>query len=339
MLVSDSLPAMLASELSEAIDRRETVYTALGLAADPFPTEPALGRFVPTATQQSMLNDLVHWVDDSDARPIAIVAGSRGVGKTSLLLELNDVVANNDAVVTAVVTDAGSRRSDAQLLRDIITAFGGEPTGRTGLELQGEARARFGTVATSSRRPLLLIDAANFSGSQLEIVRSLLNGSNVRMVLFSDVDLIDRIARRQSLSALAGLTRQIDPLRGEEIAAFIRQRIDAARINPDRQATLIDDAAIEVVASWSAGIPAAIVRLMSEALLEAIARGQTVIDQSIARQVARELTDQARIEARRDDDGSGNPVVQTRIPLPIFEDISPLTGARKRRSGRQREGS
>lgn len=314
-------------------------FASLGLSRNPFALNADSGQFVPNTAHFAVLDAFDLWRGRDDAPPLAIVTGVEGAGKTRLLHETHRVVANDNAIAAAIVVDTGTRRSDAQLLRQIIAAFNATPTGRTGLKLQAEAREVFAAIAQDSRRPLLLIDGANFAGSQLEIVRSLLTGTSLRLVLFGDTDLADRVQRRQSLAALTGLTQRIEPLGPADVTTFIRHLIDDARLDASPPSSLIDDDAIDLVTTWSGGVPGRIVHLLHQAMLELLARGQSAIDRDIVQHVLADLSE----PAPGDDEaatgkGNPNPVVQTRIPLPIFAGMPTSRQGRTRRAG-ERGGS
>jgi type II secretory pathway predicted ATPase ExeA len=312
--------------------RRESVFAALGLVANPFPHDPGAGPFIETASQISVLAALQEWWNTPTAGSLAIVTGPAGAGKTRLLLELRNVVADDNAAL-AILADPGARRSDAQLLKDAIAAFGAEPFARTGLELQGELRRHIARIASEGQRPLLLVDAANFAGSQLEILRSLLTDSPLRVVLFGEPDLTDRVARRRSLTGYIGYVGSIGALQADESVRLITERIATVSA---RGTALLDDDALESVATLATGNPGAVIRIMHTALLETIALGHQRIDRATILQSARALEEQP-VHAS-DDDAEGDLVIQTRIELPGFEDVAPPPATR-RRGGRARGGA
>jgi type II secretory pathway predicted ATPase ExeA len=312
----------------------ENAFTPLGLSRNPFALNRESGQFVPNTAHFAVLDAFDQWRGRDDAPPLALVTGVEGAGKTRLLHELHSVVANDNTVSAAIVADAGTRRSDAQLLRQILAAFNATPTGRTGLKLQAEAREVFAAIAQEARQPLLLIDGANFAGSQLEIVRSLLTGTSLRLVLFGDTDLTDRVQRRQSLAALTGLTQRIEPLGATDVATFIRHLIDDARLDAAPPSSLIDNDAIDLVTTWSGGVPGRIVHLLHQAMLELLARGQSAIDRDIIQHVLADLAEPAPEDeaGARNRNGNPHPVVQTRIPLPIFAEMPASRQGRTRRA-------
>jgi type II secretory pathway predicted ATPase ExeA len=299
---------------------RATVFSALGLIANPFPDDPGAGPFIATAAQATVLDALRHWWNEAGTGQLAIVTGEAGSGRTRTLIEFRAVVAGNNGTRVAVLPDPASRRSDAQLLKDAIAAFEAEPLARTGLELQQEFRRRITGIAESGQRPLLLVDGANLAGSQLEILRGLLTGSPLGVVLFGDSDLVDRVARRRSLAAFVTYTGMIEPFTVKETTRLIGDRI--AHANGDRN--LLEPDALRAIANLAGGNPRAIVRLTHAALLETIARGQTRVDHAAVQQAA--LIANSAPAHRTNEEEEGDLVIQTRIQLPGLDEVNPASG-------------
>lgn len=308
--------------------RLATIYGAIGLAGNPFPADPEAGAFVSIPQHASASAALGTWLEDGPGSGLALVTGEPGSGRTRLMLRLAEALSSRPSrsrVVVATVRGASERRTDSRLLRAIAEALGAEATGRTGLELTTSIRGRLERTRDAGLTTAILIDDAAFAGSQLEIVRSLLPETGVRVVLFGPPELRERVARRRSL---AGSLRQAVALGAMDeavIAGFLASRIEPVRQGEGgreglrrREDELFTPDAVAIIARWSAGNPGAVVRIAGECLLEAIASSQPVVDGSVAHRVARELTDRARNEARRIAEAPfREPAVQTRLPLEI----------------------
>jgi type II secretory pathway predicted ATPase ExeA len=304
-----------------------SVFASLGLIANPFPNDPGAGPFIEAANHTAALDQLNTWWSDPAGGSLAVVTGESGSGKSRVLIEFRNVVANDNTTTIAVLADRGQRRSDAQLLRDIVSAFGGAPNGRTGLELQGEVRQQVLGIAEAGDRSLVLIDAANFSGSQLEILRSLLTDSPARIVLFGAPDLPDRIIRRRSLAAFVGLAVQIDPITDDELIEIIRQRVAVNQASTSELAIQPD--ALTTVATLARGNPGIATRLMHATLIEALASGRHHIDRDLIAQAQRAVEEQGVPQMGTD---AADIVIQTRFQLPGFESIATPPTERRRRT-------
>lgn len=321
-----SAPSAVAGRTSQ-----ESIFSSLGFVSSPFPDDPAAGPWTATDSQSILLDLLTDWWDEEPAGSLALVTGSPGSGKTRSMLELHHVVARNNGTKVVVVGDKGSKRSDAQILREIVSAMGGIPAGRTGLELLGEVRRGFEVVVAAGQRPLVLIDSANFAGSQLEIMRSLLTDSGASIVLFGNPDLRDRVGRRQSLAALVGFASSLEPFDRMEIIAMIEDRLTASRVANREPMFRIEDEAYEILNDLVSGNPGAAIDLMRTVLIDCLALNRMVVD-AAAVQRAHEST---RDPAERPGTGPAmDVVVQTRFVLPGFEQDAPPGPDRRRRGNR-----
>ncbi len=305
-----------------AATRLATIYRAVGLSGNPFPGDPRSGAFVAIPSHASAMTTLLTWLDHDAGSGLALVTGAPGTGRTRLMLQLADTLASRPDLAVATVQTGDERRTDAQLLRTIIDALGGEPTGRsgrTGLELSNTIRTLIEQNRNRGCRSVILIDDAAFTGSRLEIVRTLLSSApGVSLVLFGPPELRERIGRRRSLAGSLRQTIALGAMDREAVGSFLEGRIRAMRLSPGtgEDRPLVTDEAVEIVAEWSAGNPGAVVRIAGECVLEAIACSQTVVDRRVAHRVARELTDHARQQARLVAAAPfAEPAVQTRLLL------------------------
>ncbi|HVL22876.1 MAG TPA: ATP-binding protein [Thermomicrobiales bacterium] len=185
------------------VTRLATIYQALALADDPFARDPRAGAFAATSVHDAARTQLRAWIASdatgTDGR-LGIVTGDPGTGRTRLLTELARELAADPAHHVAILPDDEAFRTDAQILRGILAAFGQTPTGRTGLELMREFDDTLAAIRSAGKRPGILIDGADFSGPRLELTRNLLRdggASGLWVVLFGPPDLRDRIARRR----------------------------------------------------------------------------------------------------------------------------------------------
>jgi len=338
-------PAFTSRNGSAPLSRLSTIFQALDLIDDPFPLDPRAGAFAPTSVHGPARAQLLTWAAGESSGPdgrLGIVVGEQGSGKTRLLIELAEALAAEPAHAIALLPDDEAYRTDAQILRGILAAFGQVPVGRTGLELMAEFREALAAIEASGKRPGLLIDGADFSGSRLELTRNLLRdagGNGLWILLLGQPDLRDRIARRRSLRGLLELTVELGPLDTGDCRTLVDHRVDAMRRAGDHRPRFDDDAHA-ILAGWSHGNAGKVVHLAGECLVEAIARGAEIVDERIAHQVARELTDQARAQARAEAASPlAEPAIQTKIPLFLDDHLevsSPATSSGRSGRGRRR---
>jgi hypothetical protein len=165
-------------------------------------------RFTPTSGQRATAATLREALRAPARSPsLLLVTGDPGAGKSAMLPDLLDDLAGDLALGVVISDDA---HADGRLLRSMIAAFDEAPAGRSGLDLLTQLRATFAARAGAGRRPVLLIDGAErLTGSQLEIVRSLLTPAAddtaptappVAIVLVGRPELNERIRRRRPLA-------------------------------------------------------------------------------------------------------------------------------------------
>lgn len=314
--------------------RLAAIYRTLDLTGDPFALDPLSGTVAPLGTFEDGRAALLAWLQQRGESPsLGLITGSAGSGRTMLLAEVaSGLTADPSITLHPVVLDDG-KQTDVRLLRAIIHALGGEPAGRTGLELVNETRVLVANSIRAGNRPVIVLDDAELGGSRLEILRSLLTppedapaGYELRIILTGERDLRDRLARRRTLAYQIGCTVDLAPLDGDEVAVLVRSRIEGMRegrepVAEDASPRFADDA-LAIVGEWSGGNPGAVIRLAGECLLEAIARGKRDVDAEIAHDVARELTDRARQVARAEAAAPYVlPAVQTKLALTLADDV------------------
>lgn len=314
-------------------------------ARPPFLTAPVAtdrATWVAIPSHVVVLDDLTSWIVDpltsTQGGGLAVVTGEPGSGQTSLLTALAGSLAERPGLVVATVADDGNRRSDALLPRAMIAALGGVPVGRTGRELIAEVRTLMQAWLDAGQRPVILIDNAALGGSQLEIVRMLLlpagdepTAPGPLLVLFGPPELSDRIRRRRALAGMVERRHVLPPLDSPEIGALV-DGLMAAR--PDGARSLFSGEAIAIVAAWSGGNLARVVRIAGECQREAIARNRREVDGTIARDIVSSLGDSGGAVPT---DAMAADVVQTRLELgfPGPDPTAGMTG-RAARSRRRR---
>lgn len=191
-----------------------------------------LDRFTPTSGQRATGASLRDALRAPAAAPaLLLVTGEPGSGKSAMLAELHDRVDHDPGLAAGATIDAADAHSDGRLLRAIFAAFDETPSGRSGIELLTTLRAFFVARADDGRRPALFIDGAEaLTGSQLEIVRSLLTpvaGEDVPVTIHPVVTLVgrpelrERIRRRRPLAQRRALDLQLAPPNPDDIARLI----------------------------------------------------------------------------------------------------------------------
>lgn len=295
-----------------------TLQRAFALASDPFADEAA---FVPIPAQVAATDALRGWIGEMRGEPdrpdrLGVLTGEPGSGKTRVLANVAGTA--DDRLRLVRLPDVPSHRTDAQLLKAIIAALEAEPVGRTGLELRGEVRAALQALRDAGVQTGLLIDDADFKGSQLELVRNLLRdaaGTGFWIILAGTPDLHDRMRRRRSLRGMMGPVLSLDDLPAADLAMLVRGRIDAVR-GDSTPGEILPAPAMGILAEWATGNPARMLHAAREALLAAAEADLATASGEIARETVRRLTVAEANEARAQVAAATGRPVQATMPLP-----------------------
>jgi hypothetical protein len=320
---------MASSTLSPTIPalndgRGARVAEAFALTDDPFSLDIHGDIFVATSMHGPAREELRRWIVemlDDPNRPdrLAVVTGEEGSGKSHLLTVIAREFASDARRRLIILPGPAGQRTDAQILRAILSALGADPTGRTGLELRREIQTALGAVDRAGLQLGLLIDGADFKGSHLELIRNLLRdaeGTGLWIVLFGTPDLQLRMSRRRSLRGLMGPAIPLRPLPGADLDMVLDERIDAVRTDRTTM-TLFPPDVRTTIRNWSDGNMAKLMRIAGACLLAAATQGNEAVTPEIARQAARDLTiDEANgVRPNSTTSSREGSVVQTQIPL------------------------
>jgi type II secretory pathway predicted ATPase ExeA len=257
-------------------------YRHIGLIREPFSPEPDLAFLAPTlglADARARLGDFV-----AARGSIALISGTRGIGKSMLRLALQNDLAPRAALRIVPLDRPAEWSTDVAFLRTVSLAFGGEATGRTTLDLLTEIEARLAVFADDDHWPVLLIDDAHrLTSSQLELLRTIssLEPNSLSVILFAEPDLEERIARRRSLDSRVELRHRLNPLNSGDAHALLRHRLRLAAPSGDDTSSPFDDAAIRELVAQANGIPGSLMAFAAKAIDLAARRNAAGIDEAL----------------------------------------------------------
>jgi len=224
-----------------------------------------------------------------DAIPgsLIVVSGDEGIGNLLLLAVLLDTPSGS--VAPMVVNDPSQDRPDTRFLRSLIELADGSPFGRTGLVLTSELMNLLGAIHARGRMAAILIDDAHrLSGSQLEILRTLLSSASasqpVHVVLFGEPELIEKISRKRRLAERVTMHHSLNPLNPDDALAMFNHRLNHAGI--DDAASLFTAAALETLYTRSRGNPRSMFVLAERSLSAAIEANLDQIDAPLVQALA-----------------------------------------------------
>lgn len=151
------------------------------------------------------------------------------------------------------------------------------------------------------RRTVLMIDEAqNLSAEALEQVRLLTNLETTRekllqIILVGQPELRNLLAREELRQLAQRITARyhLQPIGRAETAAYIRHRLQVCGSNDP----VFSDPAIDLIQTYSAGVPRLINVLCDRAMLGAFVEGRRQVDAAIVRKAAREVLPEEGLDA------------------------------------------
>ncbi len=218
----------------------------------------------------------------------ALVAGERGLGKTTIALTLLAEWQANPALAVAEIASPRDVHTNGQFMRAVLAAFGAPAGGRSALDLTNELGRALIAQAERGRRGLLVIDnGQELSGAQLELLRTFLLLEAPRglldIVVFAEPELRDKIGRKRHLAMRLATDHTLNPLNRRDTAGLIQHRLGLVAGGGDGAIEIFTPGAIDAIHERSRGVPGAIVQLCHDAIASAVNRSERqVTEQRIA---------------------------------------------------------
>jgi len=258
-----------------------------GLREPPFRLTPDTGRFFAGANRGRMLEALIHAILHGEG--IVRVTGEVGSGKTMLMRMLLERLPAE--VETACLAHPALSREEMlfALSEELGVSVASE---RPGALLQA-LQQRLIDLHAVGRRAVVLIDEAHaMPAATLEEIRLLSNletrdAKLLQIVLFGQPELDDMLesARMRQLRDRITHHFRIEPLRREDVAAYVAFRLRAAGCANER---LFSKAALRRIAAASGGLTRRVNVLADKALLAAFAAGEREVGAAHVRLAVRD---------------------------------------------------
>lgn len=213
---------------------------------------------------------------------LALLTGEVGSGKTLLTRALLDRA--GDRYETAMILNP--RLSPRQFLATVAAELGVESPRFHAHALLDQIHERLLALDEAGRAALLVVDEAHLipGKATFEEIRLLTNfqlddHNLIAVVLSGQTELLERLRHRsyRALTQRVGVHVRLAPLVAEDTGAYVRHRLSVAGA---RQA-LFSDEALAALHQASAGVPRVINQLCTQALIEGMARGVSLIDAEV----------------------------------------------------------
>jgi len=251
-----------------------------GLREKPFRKTPDPRYLYLSEVHEEALEQLLFAVEEME---LALLTGEVGSGKTLLTRALVDRVGDSHQVGMIL----NPRLPPRQFLSTVAAELGvAEPRYRSN-ELLDQIHERLLALDEAGRPALLIVDEAHLipGRATFEEIRLLTNfqlddRNLIAVVLVGQPELRARLEKKafRPLTQRIGADFHLRPLDATEAAGYVRHRLSVA----GGSAELFSKSAVERIHQASAGIPRVLNHLATQALLEAMARGLTEVDEASA---------------------------------------------------------
>lgn len=222
---------------------------------------------------------------------LAVVVGDIGTGKTMLATRLLEELETGpfEAAMLVVIHAAVTSQ---WMLRKIAYQMEVPQPAETKTELLTQLTRRLEEVLDSGKKPVVLIDEAQMLRSQelMEDFRGLLNielngRKAVTFVLFGLMELDHALALDPALHQRVAVRYQLMPLDPAGTQAYVKHRLHVA----GSQNSMFEQGTFAPICSYARGVPRLINALCDNALLEGFLRKRERVDESLIREVAKDL--------------------------------------------------
>ena len=303
------------------MDDHRNLLSFFGLGKHPFAPTADPANFYATREHRDCLFRL--WSSIDQRHGIAVVLGSYGTGKTTLLRKLTAAMLADPARYrTAIIGSPLPSWTSFSLLEAIAAQFGVQPREANFTDYM-QALSEALLAGRDKTTTLIIDDAQNLNKrGQLELLRLLQNIETQQHKLLNVV-CFAQLVWKQVLRAAPGfaqrinLTHTLEPITSAESRQFIEFRIAQAVKDPAKQPRFTE-AAHAAIHRHAAGNPRIIVSTCRNALLAAMQTGTRTIDEVlIASTIAKTTVLEMEKPVER---ARPLPVVavQAAEPLPVF---------------------
>ena len=254
------------------MDEASANLSFLGLREQPFAPTADPAYFFATAHHRECLFRL--WQSIDERYGIAVVLGTYGTGKTTLLRKLVSGMASDTArYCTAVIASPIPSWTSFALLESIVGQFGLQPAEHS---FAAYIRSLNEFLLKNRQRicTLIIDDAQNLNKrGQLELLRLAQNLETrqhklLNLVLFAQLEWEKVLRAAPNFEQRINCTFTLEAMRLDEMRDCIAYRIGQA-LEKDAEAPEFDELAYRVIHAYSEGCPRLIMTLCRNALLAA----------------------------------------------------------------------
>lgn len=259
------------------------------LSEQPFSNTPDPRFYFDTLQHADTVTRLMYAIDSM--KGLAVVIGDLGNGKTTLARRLYEGL-DHTKYEAALLVVIHSSIGPEWLLRKIALQFGIEDISDEKVMLLADILAKLEQIYDEGKKAVVIIDEANMLQNKaiMEELRGFLNlevpGSKlITFVLLGLPELEGCLALDEPLAQRIAVKCRLTSFKLETTKSYILHRMKVAGSNTD----IFSDPVIELIHSYSKGIPRLINTICDNVLLEGFLRKKEIVEPELIREVAADL--------------------------------------------------
>jgi len=262
-------------------------YKILGLEKEPFSTSPDPEFLYLSQEHKAALYRLRAAVKLK--RGLSLILGEVGVGKTTLMRKLFNILSEDTGFITKITLDP-TAKSEYAFLSALGDIFQLKPGFRSSSNYKKAIENFLFEKGVKENNTIVLFidEAQKLSSASMEVLRLLLNYETnasklIQIVLFAQMELLPQIGRINNLWDRVSLKRVINPLKEDEVKEMIGFRLNqAGRISKE---PLFSDSAINAIYNYTQGYPRKITMFCHEALQYLVMHRKEAVDKEVVQEL------------------------------------------------------
>jgi type II secretory pathway predicted ATPase ExeA len=222
---------------------------------------------------------------------LMLVSGGAGCGKTTLARHLLETL-DGPRCTARMLSIPHAACDSGWVLPRIAATFGVSQVAAEPVQVLGQIFERLAVISADGKLPVLLVDEAQLLRNPrvMEEFRGLLNMEHdehrlLSMVLFGLPELMDVLRLDAPLAQRVDVGVRLDALEPDEVAEYVRHRLDKVGGAPD----LFTDEAIDALGRLCEGIPRLVNTLADNSLFESSLSEARPVDASTVSAAAEQL--------------------------------------------------
>lgn len=233
-------------------------------------------------------------------RGLGLILGEIGVGKTTLLRTLYQLLADSQEYCPHIILDP-SAKSEYTFLKKVAQSLGVDPGFRSTENYRNAIEHFLFNKALEQRVAVVLFidEAQRLTEPGFEVLRTLLNYEThdeklIQLVLFGQMELLSTIRRVEYFWDRIALRYIVKPLQEDEIRELIDFRLKAAG-HSGNGGVVFEDDAVRAIYAHTHGYPRKVMMICHDALEYLVMNDRTVVNREIVADLVQQDAEISRL--------------------------------------------